>query len=158
VTRPQILEFLTERGIGYRRDASNGDLRLARNRIRRELAAREERSGDAIDALAAEAASHARQREHLDRQFEERMRPGLVLGPGVTLADAAQLSAASRDLARQALAEVAAPFAAPGRPAFTGREREQILDRLASGADFRFEAGRRVLFERRGRLLRIAAR
>ena len=158
VTRPQILGFLAERGMGYRRDASNGDLRLARNRIRRELAAREERSRDAIDSLAAEAAAHARRREHLDREFAERLRPALVLGPGVTLADAAQLAAASRDLARRALAEAAAPFAAPGRSAFTGREREQILDRLASGADFRFEAGRRVVFERRGRLLRIAAR
>jgi tRNA(Ile)-lysidine synthase len=158
VTRPQILAFLAERRIGYRRDASNGDLRLARNRIRRQLAAREGRSEDAIDALAAEAAAHARQRERLDREFEESLRPGLVLGPGVTLVDAAQLAAASRELAREALAQVAARFAAPGRPAFTGREREQILDRLASRADFRFEAGRRVVFERRGRLLRIAAR
>ena len=38
----------------------------------------------------------------------------------------------------------------------TGREREQILDLLAGGGDFRFEAGRRIRFERRGRLLRVS--
>ena len=35
----------------------------------------------------------------------------------------------------------------------TGREREEILRRLAAGADFRFEAGRRIAIERKGRLL-----
>ena len=37
----------------------------------------------------------------------------------------------------------------------TGREREQILRLLASGDDFRFEAGRRIRFERRGAALRV---
>ncbi len=37
----------------------------------------------------------------------------------------------------------------------TGREREQILRRIASGRDFRFEAGRRIRFERRGSALRV---
>ena len=35
----------------------------------------------------------------------------------------------------------------------TGREREQVLALLAGGADFRFEAGRRIRFERRGETL-----
>ncbi len=37
----------------------------------------------------------------------------------------------------------------------TGREREQILARLQEGGNFRFEAGRRIRFERRGRLLTV---
>ncbi len=39
----------------------------------------------------------------------------------------------------------------------TGREREQILRRLASGTDFRFEAGRRIRFERRRGVLTVRA-
>jgi len=37
----------------------------------------------------------------------------------------------------------------------TGPEREQILERLAAGGDFRFEAGRRIRFERRGALFSV---
>jgi tRNA(Ile)-lysidine synthase len=58
VTRGEILAFLSARDLTYRRDASNGDLRFARNRVRRELAARERRGGaTALDALAEEAAA-----------------------------------------------------------------------------------------------------
>ena len=39
VSRREILGFLRARGIGHRRDASNGDLRLSRNRVRREIVA-----------------------------------------------------------------------------------------------------------------------
>src|SRR5438105_5801655 len=37
VSRAEILEFLEGRGLSFRRDASNGDLRLDRNRICREI-------------------------------------------------------------------------------------------------------------------------
>jgi len=157
VTRGEILAFLGTRRLGYRRDASNGDLRFERNRLRRELARRPD-SAAAIERLAAEASARAAVRERLEREFAERVRPRLSNGPGVTIADAAFLASCTRELARRALVEAAAPFAAPGRPAFTGAEREQILDRLASGSDFRFEAGRRIRFERRGGLLRVAPR
>jgi hypothetical protein len=40
----------------------------------------------------------------------------------------------------------------------TGREREQIRALLESGRNFRFEAGRRIRFERRGDELRIRPR
>jgi tRNA(Ile)-lysidine synthase len=158
VTREEILCFLAARGIGYRRDASNGNLRLDRNRVRRELAQREKTSGSAVETLFAEASAHAAERERLERDFEDRVAPRLLRGPGVTVTDAGWLAACPRALARMALARAAAPFAAPGRPPFTGREREQILERLAAGADFRFEAGRRIRFERRGGLLRVAKR
>lgn len=157
VTRREILAFLEALHVGYRRDASNGDLRFDRNRLRRELA-RQPEPGAAIEALAAEASARAAERERLECEFAERVRPRLSSGPGVTLADAAFLAACPRELARRALAEAAAPFAAAGRPPFTGREREQILDRLASGSDFRFEAGRRIRFERRASLLRVGPR
>jgi len=154
VSRAQILEFLAARGVNFRRDASNGSLRFDRNRVRREIAAAPE---DRRDRLAASAAEHAAARARLDEEFERRVRPHLHFGPGATLADAAFLAACPRDLARRAISEAAAPFARPGRPSFTGREREAILDRLAGGRDFRFEAGRRVRVERRGTLLRVAA-
>jgi tRNA(Ile)-lysidine synthetase-like protein len=157
VTRQEILAFLETRGIGYRRDASNGDLRLDRNRARRDLARELEPAG-AIEALAAEALARAVERDRLDRDFENHVRPRLLCGPRIALVDAAYLAACSRELARRALAEAAAPFAAPGHPALTGPEREQLLDRLASGGDFRFEAGRRIRFERRGGLLRVTPR
>jgi len=43
VTRAQIREFLAARALSFRRDASNGDLRLDRNRLRREMSRIEER-------------------------------------------------------------------------------------------------------------------
>ncbi|HSD71948.1 MAG TPA: hypothetical protein VLE54_04110, partial [Thermoanaerobaculia bacterium] len=54
-----------------------------------------------------------------------------------------------------AVLECAMPFARPGKPPFTGREREQIVTLLASGRDFRFEAGRRIRFRRRGDRLSV---
>jgi tRNA(Ile)-lysidine synthase len=153
VSREEILEFLAARGVGFRRDASNGDLRFDRNRVRREIAAAPEHRRA---RLAASATEHAAVRKRLDEEFERRVRPRLHFGPGATLADAVFLAACPRDLARLAISEAAAPFARPGHPSFTGREREAILDRLAAGRDFRFEAGRRVRVERRAGLLRVA--
>jgi hypothetical protein len=53
---------------------------------------------------------------------------------------------------------LAAGFARPGKPPTTGREREQLIALLAAGADFRFEAGRRIRFDRRGETLSIRPR
>jgi hypothetical protein len=66
------------------------------------------------------------------------------------IAPAPVLEASPDELRRKAVLECAIPFARPGRPPFTGREREQIVALLASGRDFRFEAGRRIRFRRRG--------
>jgi tRNA(Ile)-lysidine synthase len=155
VTRAQIFAFLAARGAGFRRDASNGDLRLARNRVRRELAAE---GPDAARRLARAAVSHARRRDAIEQEVRERVLPGIRRGPGATLADAAALARGDREVARRALLEAAAPYARPGRPPLTGRERERILDRLAGGGDFRFEAGRRIRFERRGAVLTVSPR
>jgi len=159
VTRREILAYLADRGLGYRRDASNGDLRFARNRVRRSLAsAGAETSSDPIDALAREAERHAADRRRLDRDFEREAPARLARASGATVADAVWLAASPPELARRALEEASSPFARPGRPALTGRERERILELLSFGNDFRFEAGRRIRFERRGRLLRIRPR
>jgi tRNA(Ile)-lysidine synthetase-like protein len=154
VSRAEILAYLAARGAGFRRDASNGDRRFERNRARRDIA---DAPADVRERLGASATEHAAARARIDEEFERAVRPRVHFGPGATLADAVFLAACPRDLARRAISEAAAPFARPGHPPFTGREREAILDRLAAGADFRFEAGRRVRVERRGSLLRVAA-
>jgi tRNA(Ile)-lysidine synthase len=159
VSREAILEFLRRRGIGFRRDATNGDLAFPRNRIRRVLANLSAALGEeAIEALAHEVERLDAEREKIDREFAARVRPRLSVAPGSVIADAAFLEECPVPLLRHAIEEAARPFAAPGRPPMTGREREQILRRLAEGGNFRFEAGRRIIFERRGALLKIGPR
>jgi len=156
VSRAAILQFLESRQIGHRRDASNGDLRFARNRIRRELAGS---SASMEDPSWAELAERVEFFDHrraaTDRELEERILPRVSFGPGSVSANAEVLSQAAPELARRAIEEIARPFAAPGRPPLTGPEREEIRRRLAEGGDFRFEAGRRIRFERRAGLLTV---
>jgi tRNA(Ile)-lysidine synthase len=153
VSRAEILEFLEHRGVPFRRDASNGDLRLDRNRVRREVLARlrTECGEAAVEALAREADGYAAERERVEREFEERVRPTLRPVPGGLRADASRIAACALEIQRKAVEEMTMPFARPGRPPLTGREREQILRLLATGRDFRFEAGRRIRLARRGR-------
>jgi tRNA(Ile)-lysidine synthase TilS/MesJ len=159
VSRAEILEFLEERGIEHRRDSSNGDLRLERNRIRRDLARRRTARGEAgEDALLRRLDGLDRERDRTERAFTLEIAPHLSFGPGASAADADLLAAAAPELARLAIEAVARPFAAPGHPPVTGREREEIRRRLLEGGDFRFEAGRRIRFERRGSLLTVRPR
>ena len=144
VRRDDILEFLRARNLTWRRDATNGDLTLDRNRLRRRLA---HVPADALDRRVDDLAAL---RDRLDEEFERTIRPSIAIGRNVVVADAALLARQQAELARRAIFECAAPFAADGRPPTTGREREQILRLLAAGVDFRFEAGRRIRFRRRG--------
>jgi tRNA(Ile)-lysidine synthase len=146
VSRREIVEYLRARGIAWRRDRTNGDLSLARNRLRRELVGND---GN-LEALASRVEGLARQRERLERSFENEVRPFLAVGRNVVIAEAPLLETSPPELRRKTVLECAIPFARPGRPPFTGREREQIVALLATGRDFRFEAGRRIRFERRG--------
>jgi tRNA(Ile)-lysidine synthase len=156
VSRREILDFLSRRGIPHRRDATNGDLSLDRNRVRRALALlARERGERTLARLAERVGALARRRDRLERDFDEFVRPLITAGPGAVLADAGGLALCPPELARLALEEAARPFARPGRPPMTGREREQVLGRLAEGGDFRFEAGRRIRFERRGGTLTV---
>jgi tRNA(Ile)-lysidine synthetase-like protein len=160
VSREEILRFLAERGIRHRRDASNGNLRLSRNRVRRRLA--ELRSGpgggDAVRALGAEIARLGAERLELEGRYEAEVRPAVQVHADGVAVDATLLAGAPAELQRLALARLAAPFARPGRPPMTGRERERLLALLAAGLDFRFEAGRRIRFERRRGRLSIGPR
>jgi tRNA(Ile)-lysidine synthase len=146
VSRREIVEYLRARGIAWRRDRTNGDLSLARNRLRRELVGND---GN-LEALASRVEGLARQRERLERSFEKEVRPFLAVGRNVVIAAAPLLETSPPELRRKTVLECAIPFARPGRPPFTGREREQIVALLATGRDFRFEAGRRIRFRRRG--------
>jgi tRNA(Ile)-lysidine synthase len=155
VTRREIRSFLEARGVGFRRDASNGDLRFSRNRIRRELAARGAPAGA---ELAREAEELSAERARVEDEVARRLRPRLLEGPDDVLVDASFFASCPPEVARRGLFVAASGLARRGRPPFTGPERERILELLAGGDDFRFEAGRRLRFERRGRLLRIATR
>jgi tRNA(Ile)-lysidine synthase len=160
VSKREILGFLARRGVPFRRDSTNGDLRLDRNRIRRRLSAlcREPGGESALRGLEAAIDRMTAERERLDREFEERVRPVLQSLPGAVRADAGLLGAFPQEVQRRAVEEIAIPFGLPGRPPMTGREREEILRRLATGRDFRFEAGRRIRFVRRGRWLEASFR
>lgn len=159
VCRTEVLEFLRSRDLPFRRDASNGDLSFARNRVRRALALRAEERGPAILLrLAARVQAAARRRERIERRFDDSVSPLLRAGPGAVLADAQALVGHAPELVRLALEAASRPFARPGRPPLTGREREQILTRLVQGGDFRFEAGRHIQFERRGGMLTVRPR
>jgi tRNA(Ile)-lysidine synthase len=155
VSRPEILDFLARREITYRRDSTNGDLSLQRNRVRRALGRLARARPEALSMLQNHADRLAAERERVEIDFQARVRPHLANAPGSVVADAGLLAGCSTALQRHALEEAARPFARPGRPPLTGREREQILTRLQEGGDFRFEAGRRIRFERRGKLLTV---
>jgi tRNA(Ile)-lysidine synthase len=164
VRRLEILAFLAARGLEHRRDSTNGDLALPRNRVRRGLArtSEEERT-----ALAERVSGLARERDRLEEEYARRVAPAVLRGAtGVGLdtveveveVDARVLCACEDELVRLALSRLAAPFARAGRPPMTGRERERLVSRLRSGEDFRDETGRRIRFERRGGRLRIRLR
>ena len=146
VSRAEMLAFLERRAISFRRDASNDDPRLDRNRVRREVAAL--LAGERA-ALLERIAGLRAEREALDRELAS------LFPDGVSDAGADRLARLPEPLLRAALERLAAPFARPGRPPMTGREREQVLGLLRSGRNFRFEAGRRIRFERRGDRLRV---
>ena len=155
VSRAGILEFLGARGIGYRRDETNGDLRFTRNRVRRDLArwdpASRQRLVEKVRGLRA-------LRQRLDEELENRIVPTFRDASGERTADAGVLTASEDELLRIALDRLASRFARPGRPPFTGPERERLVRLLADGRDFRFEAGRRIRFERRGSRLTVRRR
>ena len=156
VSRREILAFLARRGMTYRRDSTNGDLSLQRNRVRRALGRLARSRPEALLVLQNQADRLAAERGRIELEYEARVRPHLASAPGSVVADAEVLAGCSRALQRHALEEASRPFARPGRAPLTGREREQVLARLQEGGNFRFEAGRRIRFERRGKLLTVS--
>ena len=147
VARREILEFLAARSLAYRRDASNGDLRLDRNRLRREISGLDDGQ---IGEILGRIERLARLRDRVDAEFEEVVRDRILVGRNLVVADATLLERTTAELRRRAVFECAAPFAGAGKPPLTGRERERIVELLGRGGDFRFEAGRSIRFRRRG--------
>ena len=160
VGRDALRAFLAARGLAHRRDASNGDLSLARNRVRRRLAAwRASRAGtERIAGFERDIARLREARDRLEAAFAADVLPAVRRTARETSVDAALLAACPEELLRLALERLAAPYARPGRPPATGRERERLVALVASGASFRFEAGRRIRFERRRGVLRVRLR
>ncbi len=94
-------------------------------------------------------------RDSVERDLAERVLPFVRVSATESSVDVSRMTGVDDEVVRAALERLAAPWARPGRPPMTGGEREQILRRLATGEDFRFEAGRRIRFERRGARLLI---
>lgn len=155
VSRTEILAFLAARGLSFRRDRTNGDLSLARNRVRRAMAAAPERLRE---KWADEARRSSARRDSLDQALARLEPAAFRIGRDAVLVDAVALEAWPSELRRRAVEDAARPFARPGRPPMTGPEREALLRRLESGGDFRFEAGRRIAIERRGGILSFRLR
>jgi tRNA(Ile)-lysidine synthase TilS/MesJ len=155
VPRAEIEAFLASRSLVWRRDGTNGDLRLARNAVRRRIA---RASPETRTTWAAEAADCRRRRERLDEELRTRFLPALRTTPGRALVDDAALRPMAPDLLRAAVEEASRPFSRPGRPPMTGRERERLLDLLRGDGDFSFEAGRRIAVRRTGRVVAFSAR
>jgi len=152
VGRAEILVFLAARSLPFRRDATNGDLRLARNQARRDLAAMDE---PARREMARQAAACRDRTRRLEAEFASAIQPFIRRHGDRLETDASRLEIAGEELRRLAIDRLATPFARPGRAPATGREREALVARLGSGRDFRFEAGRRIRFERRGPRLMV---
>jgi tRNA(Ile)-lysidine synthase len=147
VSRREILEFLAARSLAWRRDASNGDLRLDRNRLRREISGQDDGQ---IDRILRRIERLTRLRDRVDAQFDEVVRARILIGRNLVVADATLLERSPAELRRRAVTECGAPFADEGKAPVTGRERERIVELLGRGGDFHFEAGRRIRFRRRG--------
>jgi tRNA(Ile)-lysidine synthetase-like protein len=160
VGRDALRGFLVARGIAHRRDPTNGNLSLARNRVRRRLAAWRACPGgaDRLAALEEEIAGLRNERDRIEAAFETGVRPAIHRAPDETAIDAALLAACPEELLRLAIERLAAPYARPGRAPMSGRERERLVALVASARSFRFEAGRRIRFERRRGILRVRLR
>jgi tRNA(Ile)-lysidine synthase len=155
VSRREILAYLADRGLGFRRDASNGDLRLLRTRVRREIAGL---GAPERLRLASNVAELRALRDRVERELAERILPLARLSAEASVIDARVLAGLSGELARAALERLALPFARPGRPPMTGRERERVIELLSRGRSFRFEAGRRIRLEVRRGILTVGPR
>ena len=111
-----------------------------------------------IEAISRRVERLERLRDRVDGEFEETIRPTILVGRNVVIASAALLQRSTAELRRRAVLECAARFSAPGKPPLTGRERERIVGLLGKGADFRFEAGRLIRFRRRGERFEVSRR
>jgi tRNA(Ile)-lysidine synthase len=160
VSRRDIERYLAARRLKARRDASNEDLTLDRNRLRKRVMPLLERhfGPGAARRIARSAARLAEDRELLSRVFERDVQPLLRIGPQESMADAIRLSALPASFRRRALQRLVAPWSRSTGPALTGRELEALDRLLVSRRSFQFEAGRLARITVRRGVLRVVPR
>jgi tRNA(Ile)-lysidine synthase len=158
-TRIDVIEHLRSRGLEWREDATNGDLRLARNRVRHELLPYLERHfNPAIrETLARTAALLADEHERLREGALELYRRACRRDLGGVVLDGEALRAAPRPVARQLVR--AALAEAGGLTRVKAAHVEQILEvtqRPGRGRRVPLPGGREAVF--RFGNVRIASR
>jgi tRNA(Ile)-lysidine synthase len=108
VRRAEVEAYLRERGQGWREDASNQDLSLTRNRVRRELMPMLRGFNPGIDELLARTAVIARDEEAFWRAEVARVLPQVLLpgkpvrGGGRAVSTAADQASCAVEIARLA--------------------------------------------------------
>ena len=108
VRRAEVEAYLRERGQGWREDASNQDLSLTRNRVRRELMPMLRGFNPGIDELLARTAVIARDEEAFWRAEVARVLPQVLLpgkpvrGGGRAVSTAADEASCAVEIARLA--------------------------------------------------------
>ena len=151
VTRRELSEHLAARGLRYREDESNRDLRMTRNRVRHRLLPllAREFSPAIVEVLAREAAIAQADADWIDGVANERAATVVTYGGDLVTVDGAALRAEPLAVARRIARAALERASGRGRVGFAHVER--LLDLVASPgltADF---PGSRV--ERRGPLL-----
>ena len=103
VSRQEVLEHLRSRGLDWREDETNADLRFSRNRVRHELLPYLERhfNPSVRDVLARTAALLADEHERLDDAAGELYRQAARRAKGGVFLDGEALRRATRPMARQ---------------------------------------------------------
>jgi tRNA(Ile)-lysidine synthase len=86
IERGEVEQFLRDRGVAWREDASNGDPRFARNRIRHELLPRLTQENPALTTtLARQATVAADEERYWEAEIERVIEGRLVLRPPAVL-------------------------------------------------------------------------
>jgi tRNA(Ile)-lysidine synthase len=123
VTRAEVRSYLGERGLEWREDPSNADRRFARARVRHDLMEALRSIGPAAERTIAETARQLREEaEVLDAAVDAAVAE-LGGGPAVSAPALARQLPAVRRLVLRRLAEQAAP----GAPALSAREADEIM-------------------------------
>ncbi|MCY4075958.1 MAG: tRNA lysidine(34) synthetase TilS [Acidobacteria bacterium] len=142
VTRRELREHLAARGLAYREDESNRDLRVVRNRVRHRLLPllQREFSPSIVAALAREAAIARADADWIDGVANQRAASVVTYKEGAVAVDVAAIRAQPRAVARRIARAALERASGRGRVGFDHVER--LLDLAAGraaepgGADF----------------------
>ena len=150
-TREEVLSFLKERGLSYREDPTNRDLRYLRNRVRWELLPLVQKlSSTALEAVARASEIARLAHEHLQRHVEE-LWPSLTVrerSGGIAL-DRRKLAALD-EIIQEYLTREAIKRVKGDLRGIDAEHIERVLDEIKkprSGAQVTLPGGLRVDFE-----------